>query len=86
MEESAAETLYYYFELTFLDRGCEGANPEVKEVILGSNFSQLLSSIDVFWCFNPESTIFAQINQQFRWVNYDKQDRRINLYPLRLRR
>lgn len=63
MKKSAAEILYYHFELTFLDRGCESNNQEVKEIIRANSFSQLLSSLDIYWCFNPDSTIFAQINQ-----------------------
>ena len=67
MKKSAAEILYYYFELTFLDRGREGAdNQEVKEAIYGSNLEQFLSCFDVYWCFNPEATIFGWIDQQFR--------------------
>ena len=69
MKKSAAEILYYHFELTFLDRGREGSNQElqeVKDVIYGGNLEQFLSCFDIYWCFNPESTIFAQINQQFK--------------------
>lgn len=54
MEESAAQTLYYHFELTFLDRAREGANQEVKEVIYGSSLEQFLSCFDIYWCFNPQ--------------------------------